>query len=128
MARKARVLRRVNACRPGIVEVRTPEQIDLQALHHIRDRLAGQRRALMNQLRAFCLGYGLAMRVGGGGFHADRRRHLANAQNDLTPAMRGKPVAATKPAAFRSDQAARATSDRAFHELRNGSIKRRKAV
>lgn len=33
--------------------------------------------------------YGLAMRVGGGGFHADIRRHLANAENDLTPAMRG---------------------------------------
>ena len=70
------------------VEVRTPEQVDLQALHRIRDRLVGQRTALMNQARAFCLEYGLAMRVGGGGFHADIRRHLANAENDLTPAMR----------------------------------------
>lgn len=58
------------------VEVRTPEQVDLQALHRIRDRLVGQRTALMNQARAFCLEYGLAMRVGGGGFHADIRRHL----------------------------------------------------
>lgn len=71
------------------VEVRTPEQVDLQALHRIRDRLVSQRTALMNQARAFCLEYGLAMRVGGGGFHADIRRHLANAENDLTPAMRG---------------------------------------
>ena len=70
------------------VEVRTPEQVDLQALHRIRDRLVGQRTALMNQARAFCLEYGLAMRVGGGGFHADIRRHLANGENDLTPAMR----------------------------------------
>ena len=70
------------------VEVRTPEQVDLQALHRIRDRLVGQRTALMNQARAFCLEYGLAMRVGAGGFHADIRRHLANAENDLTPAMR----------------------------------------
>lgn len=70
------------------VEVRTPEQVDLQALHRIRDRLVGQRTALMNQARAFCLEYGLAMRVGAGGFHADIRRHLANAGNDLTPAMR----------------------------------------
>lgn len=30
----------------------------------------------------------VAMRVGGGGFHADIRRHLANAENDLPPAMR----------------------------------------
>jgi transposase len=71
------------------VEVQTPEQVDLQALHRIRDRLVGQRTALMNQARAFCLEYGLAMRVGAGGFHADIRRHLANAENDLTPAMRG---------------------------------------
>jgi transposase len=71
------------------VEVRTPEQVDLQALHRIRDRLVGQRTALMNQARAFCLEYGLAMRVGAGGFHADIRRHLANAENDLIPAMRG---------------------------------------
>lgn len=70
------------------VEVRTPEQVDLQTLHRIRDRLVGQRTALMNQARAFCLEYGLAMRVGAGGFYADIRRHLANAGNDLTPAMR----------------------------------------
>ncbi|MFN3278995.1 MAG: IS110 family transposase [Paracoccus hibiscisoli] len=70
------------------VEVRTPEQVDLQALHRIRDRLVGQRTALMNQARAFCLEDGLAMRVGSGGFYADIRQHLANAENDLTPAMR----------------------------------------
>lgn len=33
----------------------------------IRDRLVGQRTALMNQARAFCIEYGLAMRVGAGG-------------------------------------------------------------
>ena len=53
----------------------------------IRDRLVGQRTALMNQARAFCLEYELAMCVGAGGFHADIRRYLANAGNDLTPAM-----------------------------------------
>ena len=42
----------------------------------------------MNQARAFCLEYGLAMRGGGGSFHADIRRRLANAENDLTPTMR----------------------------------------
>lgn len=71
------------------VEVRTPDQVDFQAFHRIRDRLVGQRTALMNQSRAFCLEYGLAMWVGAWGFHADIRRHLANAENDLTPAMRG---------------------------------------
>ena len=70
------------------VEVRTPAQVDLQALHRIRDRLVGQRTGLMNQARAFCIEYGLAMRVGAGGFHADIRRHLGNLGNDLTQTMR----------------------------------------
>ncbi len=71
------------------VAVRTPEQVDLQALHRIRDRLVGQRTGLMNQARAFCIEYGLAMRVGAGGFHADIRQHLGNQDNDLTQNMRG---------------------------------------
>ena len=70
------------------VEVRTPEQVDLQALHRIRDRLVGQRTGLMNQARAFCIEYGLATRIGAGGFHADIGRHLANPENDLTQNMR----------------------------------------
>ena len=70
------------------VEVRTPAQVDLQALHRIRDRLVGQRTGLMNQARAFCLEYGRAMRIGAGAFHADIRRHLGNLDNDLTQNMR----------------------------------------
>ena len=70
------------------VEVRTPAQVDLQALHRIRDQLVGQRTGLMNQARAFCIEYGLAMRVGAGGFHADIRRHLGHLDNDLTQTMR----------------------------------------
>lgn len=42
----------------------------------------------MNQARAFCIEYGLAMRVGAGGFHADIRRHPTNELNDLAPTMR----------------------------------------
>ncbi len=70
------------------VEMRTPDQVDLQALHRIRGRLVGQRTGLMNQARAFCIEYGLAMRIGAGGFHADIRRHIANSDNDLTQNMR----------------------------------------
>ncbi len=70
------------------VQVRSPEQVDLQALHRIRDRLLRNRTGLINQARAFCIEYGLAMRKGPGGFHVDIRRHLDNAENDLTPAMR----------------------------------------
>lgn len=70
------------------VQVRSAEQVDLQALHRIRDRLIRNRTGLMNQARAFCIEYGLAMRKGAGGFHADIRRHLANTENDLSQAMR----------------------------------------
>ena len=71
------------------VEVRTPEQVDLQSLHRIRYRLVGQRTGWMKQARAFCIEYGLAIRVGAGGFHAHIRRHLAGQDNDLTQSMRG---------------------------------------
>jgi len=70
------------------VQVRSEAQIDLQALHRIRDRLVRNRTGLMNQARAFCIEYGLAMRTGAGGFHSDIRRHLANEENDLSSAMR----------------------------------------
>lgn len=50
----------------------------------------GQRTGLMNQARAFCIEYGLAMRVAAGGFHADIQRHLANLENDLTQNMRAQ--------------------------------------
>ena len=42
----------------------------------------------MNQARPFCIEYGLAMRVGTGGFHTDIRRHLGNLDNDLTQTTR----------------------------------------
>jgi len=70
------------------VEVRTPEQVDLQALHRVRDRLVAQRTRVICQMRAFCLEYGIAMHQGVGKFKADLPRVLADEANDLTPAMR----------------------------------------
>lgn len=70
------------------VQVRRTAQVDLQALHRIRDRLVRNRTGLINQARAFCIEYGLAMRTGAGGFHVDIRRHLAKEDNDLSDAMR----------------------------------------
>ncbi|WP_333834383.1 IS110 family transposase [Rubrimonas sp.] len=45
-------------------EVRTTEQVDLQALHRIRDQLVSSRTRAINQARAFCLEYGVAIRQG----------------------------------------------------------------
>lgn len=70
------------------VEVRSPEQIDLQALHRVRDRLVAQRTRVICQMRAFCLEYGIAMHQGVGKFKADLPRVLGDMTNELTLAMR----------------------------------------
>lgn len=70
------------------VQVRSPEQIDLQALHRVRDRLVAQRTRVICQMRAFCLEYGITMHQGPGKFKAAFPHVLADEANDLTPAMR----------------------------------------
>lgn len=70
------------------VEIRTPDQVDLQALHRVRDRMVSERTRLICQMRAFCLEYGIAIHQGAGKFKVDLPRALADAANDLTPAMR----------------------------------------
>jgi transposase len=70
------------------VEMRSPEQVDIQALHRVRDLMIAQRTGLICQMRAFCLEYGIAIHQGAGKFKADLPRVLANEENDLTPAMR----------------------------------------
>jgi transposase len=67
---------------------RTVEQVDLQARHRIRDQLVASRTGLINQMRAFCLEYGVAIRQGAGIFRRDIPGVLADEDNDLTPAMR----------------------------------------
>jgi transposase len=49
------------AMRPTMrfVELKSQEQLDMQTLHRSRDRLVGERTALINQLRAILLGRGL---------------------------------------------------------------------
>ena len=70
------------------VAVRSTEQVDLQALHRMRSQLVSSRTRLINQMRAFCLEYGIAMRQGAGAFKLDIRRVLSDEGNDLTTTMR----------------------------------------
>jgi transposase len=51
------------------VPVESVEQLDLQALHRVRERLVSRRTAVINQVRAFLLERGIVFRVG--------RRHIA---------------------------------------------------
>lgn len=69
-------------------QVRSTEQVDLQALHRVRDQLIASRTRVINQVRGFCLEYGIAIRQGAGVFRRDLPCALADEENDLTPAMR----------------------------------------
>jgi transposase len=53
------------------VGIKTESQVDLQALHRVRDRIVSNRTQLICQMRAFCLEYGIAMRQGAGVFKID---------------------------------------------------------
>jgi transposase len=46
------------------VAIKTVEQLDLQALHRVRERLVSQRTGVINQIRAFLLERGIAVRNG----------------------------------------------------------------
>ena len=46
------------------VATKTADQLDLQALHRVRERLVGQRTGIINQIRAFLLDRGVAVRQG----------------------------------------------------------------
>src|ERR1041385_7366591 len=54
------------ATRPTMrfVELKSEEQLDMQSLHRARDRLVGERTALINQLRAILLERGIAVAQG----------------------------------------------------------------
>jgi transposase len=71
------------------VEIKPCEQVDLQALHRVRDRIVANRTQLICQMRAFCLEYGIAIRQGTGTFKLDITRIITDQTNDLTTAMRG---------------------------------------
>src|SRR5437868_10257209 len=46
------------------VATKTADQLDLQALHRVRERLVSQRTGVINQIRAFLLERGVAVRQG----------------------------------------------------------------
>jgi transposase len=54
------------ATRPTMrfVALKTEEQLDVQVLHRVRDRLVGQRTSLMNQMRSLLLERGIVMAQG----------------------------------------------------------------
>jgi transposase len=69
------------------VATKTAEQLDLQALHRVRERLVSQRTGIINQLRAFMLERGIAVRQGIRFLRAELPRTLATRGDVLSPCM-----------------------------------------
>ena len=67
------------------VATKTADQLDLQALHRVRERLVSQRTGIINQIRAFLLERGIAVRQGQRFLRAELPRILAMPPNILSP-------------------------------------------
>jgi transposase len=69
------------------VATKTADQLDLQALHRVRERLVSQRTGIINQIRAFLLERGIAVRQGLRFLRAELPGILATRNDVLSPRM-----------------------------------------
>src|SRR6202012_5473415 len=70
------------------VPIKTDDQLDLQAMHRVRDRLVSRCTAVFNQIRAFLLERGMVFAQKPTKLKAGMADVLENADNALTPMMR----------------------------------------
>lgn len=70
------------------VTVKSNEQLDIQALHRIRERLVRQRTSIINQIRSFLIEYGVAIKEGRALLRRELPGILENADNGLSDRMR----------------------------------------
>ena len=79
------------ATRPTMrfVELKSETQLDMQSLHRARDRLVGERTALIKQLRAFLLERGIAVAQGRQKLESHLQTLLAAEQVTLSPGSDG---------------------------------------
>jgi transposase len=78
------------ATRPTMrfVELKSETQLDMQSLHRARDRLVGERTALINQLRAFLLERGVIVAQGRRKLELHLKTLLAGEEASLSPRTR----------------------------------------
>src|SRR5262249_19578798 len=69
------------------VATKSADQLDLQALHRVRQRLVSQRTGIVNQIRAFLLERGIAVRQGLRFLRAELPGILAMRTDVLSPRM-----------------------------------------
>ena len=70
------------------VPIKTDDQLDLQALHRVRDRWVARRTAVMNQIRGFLLERGITIRKGPSHLMTRLKEVLEDAQMPLSTKLR----------------------------------------
>ena len=77
------------ALRPNlkVVQEKTQEQLDLQALHRVRARLVSRRTATINQIRAFLIEQGITVRTGARALRNSLFTILQNRADEISPRM-----------------------------------------
>src|SRR5919112_6772931 len=77
------------ALRPNVRSVRekTQDELDLQAHHRIRARLVSRRTATINQIRAFLIEQGIAVRAGANALRQSLFLILKNRADEISPRM-----------------------------------------
>lgn len=70
------------------VPIKSDEQLDLQALHRVRDRLVQRRTGLINQIRGFLLERGISFAKGRTRLRDHMPAILEDAAQNLTPRLR----------------------------------------
>ena len=71
------------------VTIKTPEQMDLLALHRVRSRLVGQRTGVINQIRGFLIERGITVRQGAAPLRRVLPDILSSNTGVLSPRMVG---------------------------------------
>ncbi len=77
------------ALRPNlrIVQEKSQDQLDLQACHRVRSRLVSRRTATINQIRAFLIEQGIAVRAGLRALRKSLFAILENRKDEISPRM-----------------------------------------
>jgi transposase len=70
------------------VPIKTDDQLDLQALHRVRDRLVHRRTAVINQIRGFLLERGITFAKGPANLRNQMSAILEDAELNISPRMR----------------------------------------
>jgi len=69
------------------VQEKTQDQLDLQACHRVRARLVSRRTGTINQIRAFLIEQGIAVRTGARALRNSLMAILQNRQDEISPQM-----------------------------------------